>query len=638
MLSAEFAEVKNLRSSGNHAAAFALIQAGNIKSDDDAFEAMVCLFTSGNFADVIDFGGRHRWQTGWAIKAGQALHMLAQRADPRAALMQARAAINEPGAPHDAVAVFLILLQINGLLDEAAAYVRAHLQRPPAGEVLLSTAVAEIAVASEEWGRAYTLGLAVLASDPDNLRALAILSIASFELGSAHESLGYALRASQVNPEVPMVALQQMRCHNKFGDYYAALAAFNKVRDPGAITPEMHAERGIAYARLQFQQKAIESFTQALASPRKPVTAMRGMLATLQAAGDRSQLQTFVGRHEREIYADIESVYTLGLQALGSGELEQSSRLFSRSNALSTAQHGPLGMLQWPVPEPRLRHDREQLDLLEHRGRLPANALSALNVLRNYSGRGGSADDAIAPADPREADALRKALTDLHYCPDQPFSGKALGDNDYRALEESYFASAPAVLVIDDFLSDSALATLREFCEEATVWRSYNPNGYVGATLGSGFAPRVLLSIADELRRAMPRVIGAHALTQAWAFKYDQRLRGINMHADFAVVNVNFWITPEDACLDKDTGGMVIYDVPAPRDWTFEDYNGDPGKMEAFIAENNAQARRVPYQENRCVLFDSTLLHTTDRFSFKPGYCNRRVNVTLLYGRTLSTD
>ena len=82
---------------------------------------------------------------------------------------------------------------------------------------------------------------------------------------------------------------------------------------------------------------------------------------------------------------------------------------------------------------------------------------------------------------------------------------------------------------------------------------------------------------------------------------------------------------------------MVIYDIPVPRHWTFQDYNGDPGKMQAYVEERNAQARRVPYRENRCVMFDSTLIHTTDRFTFSSGYCNRRINVTLLYGKTLST-
>jgi len=32
------------------------------------------------------------------------------------------------------------------------------------------------------------------------------------------------------------------------------------------------------------------------------------------------------------------------------------------------------------------------------------------------------------------------------------------------------------------------------------------------------------------------------------------------------------------------------------------------------------------------VIFDSDLFHETDRLSFKEGYQNRRINVTLLYG------
>jgi hypothetical protein len=37
------------------------------------------------------------------------------------------------------------------------------------------------------------------------------------------------------------------------------------------------------------------------------------------------------------------------------------------------------------------------------------------------------------------------------------------------------------------------------------------------------------------------------------------------------------------------------------------------------------------------VIFDSTLFHATDAFRFAPGYENRRVNVTLLFGEGLST-
>jgi hypothetical protein len=41
----------------------------------------------------------------------------------------------------------------------------------------------------------------------------------------------------------------------------------------------------------------------------------------------------------------------------------------------------------------------------------------------------------------------------------------------------------------------------------------------------------------------------------------------------------------------------------------------------------------VPHRANRAVIFDSDLFHETDDIAFKDGYLNRRINVTLLYGR-----
>ena len=32
------------------------------------------------------------------------------------------------------------------------------------------------------------------------------------------------------------------------------------------------------------------------------------------------------------------------------------------------------------------------------------------------------------------------------------------------------------------------------------------------------------------------------------------------------------------------------------------------------------------------VLFDSSLIHQTDKHHFKPGYLNRRINLVFLYG------
>ncbi len=614
-----------------------MIGSSKIESDEDAFEALICLFAAGKFDDALSYGEGYRWKANWAAKASRALSGLIRGIDPVQSLSLARSAIAQPGAACDAMAIFLILLQVNGLASEASAYIQTHLEPPPGNEILLSTVMGEIAVAMNDWPRAYSRALSVLSLDFNNFRALVILAIASYEFGNTYESLGYARRANHINPRVPVVTLQLMRCQNKIADYYAALASFNGLGDAQAVTPEIYAELGVAYSRLGFRDRAINAYQKALATPRKPMLALQGLLRIFIEAGIERDLREFIKQHHADIKSDMECVYLLALHCENRSDLDASFELLRESLALSIEQEVPLSLLQWPVPEPRLRHDYEQLELLERRGKLPASAAYALPVLRRYVGQGARVSG-FAPADAKEAALLRKALTDIHYCPDLRFSGTALGVNDYGSIEDMYCRSSPSLVVIDNFLTAAALSSLREFCEEATIWRSYKDNGYMGTTLGGGFSPRVLLAIADELRQAMPKVIGQHALTQAWAFKYDQGLQGINLHGDFAVVNVNFWITPEAACEDLATGGMVIYDVPTPRHWTFEDYNGDPGKLEALVRENNAKPTRIPYRENRCVLFDSTLLHTTDEFHFKPGYTNRRVNVTFLYGRALNND
>jgi hypothetical protein len=43
-------------------------------------------------------------------------------------------------------------------------------------------------------------------------------------------------------------------------------------------------------------------------------------------------------------------------------------------------------------------------------------------------------------------------------------------------------------------------------------------------------------------------------------------------------VNVNFWITPDDANLDPERGGLIVWDVAAPLDWDFAKYNNDEGR------------------------------------------------------------
>lgn len=212
-------------------------------------------------------------------------------------------------------------------------------------------------------------------------------------------------------------------------------------------------------------------------------------------------------------------------------------------------------------------------------------------------------------------------------------AGPAVNPANREIVAAAWAASDPKIVVIDNLLTDEALEALRRFCWGSTVWRKPYRQGYLGAFTDAGFACPLLAQIADELREVFPTVVEDHGLVNTWGFKYDSSLSGIRIHADQAAVNVNFWITPDEGNLNPDSGGMVIWDAAAPDDWEIERYNGDDDAVRAFLAEANAKAITVPYRANRAVIFDSDLFHETDRIEFAQGYLNRRINVTMLYGR-----
>ena len=135
-------------------------------------------------------------------------------------------------------------------------------------------------------------------------------------------------------------------------------------------------------------------------------------------------------------------------------------------------------------------------------------------------------------------------------------------------------------------------------------------------------------------------LIDAMGWREAGAEYWETTGRGIGgpwfaplVHADAAAVNVNFWVTPDEANLSPESGGLVVYKEEAPLDWRFTAYNADQGRIRQFLAQRDSGKMVVPHRQNRVVLFNSDLFHETDRFTFKPGYENRRINVTMLFGR-----
>jgi hypothetical protein len=285
----------------------------------------------------------------------------------------------------------------------------------------------------------------------------------------------------------------------------------------------------------------------------------------------------------------------------------------------------------------KLRHDIEQLRYLMQRGvlaqdhrRAAAELESALAELAPAFELGHLAD--IPPALHARLAPWYNRLVNFYDAPalEGPAVNPAL---DWKRVEADYACNAPGIVWVDDLLTPRALAELRRFCLDSTIWFDCTyEGGYLGAYVGEGFICPLLAQIARELPLAMPDIFASQPLTQLWAYKYDSTLTGIGVHGDFAAVNVNFWITPEDANLDPARGGLVVWDKEAPGDWDFRAYNKDIAGIERFLADTGARPVTVPYRQNRAVIFNSDLFHRTDDFRFRDGYENRRINVTMLYG------
>ena len=225
------------------------------------------------------------------------------------------------------------------------------------------------------------------------------------------------------------------------------------------------------------------------------------------------------------------------------------------------------------------------------------------------------------------------AAETYHIMGGERLGSRAVNPGNGSTISSQWQSSQPQIVIVDDLLTEEALVALRRFCWGSTVWKQPYPNGYLGAMPEDGFACPLLAQIADELRETFPSIFGAHGLVRIWGFKYDSTLGGINLHADQAAVNVNFWITPDEANRNPENGGLVIWDKSAPLEWEFKRYNAYPEQAREFLVQAGAKPVKVPYRANRAVIFDSDLFHETDTIEFKPGYRNRRINITALYGR-----
>jgi Flp pilus assembly protein TadD len=463
-------------------------------------------------------------------------------------------------------------------------------------------------------GEAERLYRRVLALDPRHADSLHLLGVLAYDARRYDDAVTLIERAIELRHDVPTYHNNLGLACRAQGRIADAIACFERALSLRPHFALAHNNLGVALLSEKRLDDAVAHFEQALAAEPNYVSAHVNLGTALTEQGKLDAAEAQFARALAIEPRSADAQYNLGVALMWQNRVDEAFGAYRRAAELRFgAQAAVAGS---PVPPYKAKHDREQFDYL-----LGAGAESErLRRLR----------EAVA----REPERFAELFERLFHLEGGARCEDAINPEiDFAAIEARWRESHPQIVVVDELLAPAALDELRRFCWESTVWRKAYPNGYLGAFFADGFACPLLAQISAELAAKLPGIIRKRPLRQLWGFKYDTERHGIAVHADEAAVNVNFWITGDEANLDPDSGGLVIWDVPAPLDWAFAKYqNNDSRDIRAFLETQRATSIRVPYRANRAVIFDSDLFHETDRFTFREGYLNRRINITMLYG------
>ena len=369
--------------------------------------------------------------------------------------------------------------------------------------------------------------------------------------------------------------------------------------------------------------------------------------AVLTDLGELKEAELSLGK-AIEIKANFGEAYiALGIVLLQRGEQDLSQIYFSKSAELLRGEKIQETAHErfTTISKAKIEHDIEQFEYLISKGYDNKKFIDLTILYKKISNEiNWPSETQLISLSNKHQSLLKSSYNRLINLIKAPKLKEGAINNTLNVedITNNYFNHEFGLTYIDNLLSKTALKSLRKFLLGSTIWFDVKSGGYLGAYLGEGLANPLMIQIAEELRQKFPKIFKNHSINQIWAFKYDSRaknksssLRGIKVHADFAAINVNFWITPNEANLNPDRGGLIVYDVEAPNDWDFKIFNNpnDKTKIHEELRKSKGNTRIIPYNENRAVVFNSNLFHETDTYEFKEGYENRRINVTLLFGR-----
>ena len=532
----------------------------------------------------------------------------------------------------------------------------------------------------EEAERAYR---GVLQDNPRNPDALHLLGLLAHQAGDNRAGADLIGRAIAIRGERAVYHFNLGVVLAAAGDAAGAESAYRRCLALAPERAEAHNNLGLLLQRRGALDEAASSFRGALAHEPRHAEALANLGRVLQDQGEEAAAlasfdqalavepglaEAHFGRgrslEQQDRWDEAADAYRAALAArpdfqeaennlaavhLAQGRYREAQDAFDR---LRERLRGPLAETPEALSPPpgqdsavatrfSLLDRAEQLEHLLDREAIAPGFAAIVERLRAVLADFGEAEgpDWRRSLTPEQAEMVGGALGRIvHYADAPRLNGPAINPGlDFAAIEQAYFDGDPPAIHFDGFLTPEALAGLTRFCRDSTIYFGSDPAGFVSATMAAGFNCSLMYQIAEELKAALPRVLGAHHLSNMWSYRHRAAGGGVLPHTDLAAVTFNFWIAPDAANLDPQSGGLIVYAKEEPFDWDWMAINREKNRpevlarIEAFL--EGAPEIAVPHRSNRAVMFHSNLFHKSDRFHFADRFESRRINVSLLFGR-----
>ncbi len=482
----------------------------------------------------------------------------------------------------------------------------------------------------------------ILEAEPGNIDALYGLGHALLDQGAPDQAVQIFRRILSITPD-------QAFAHHNLGNALGACReieqAASAYRQALEIDPEDGAsafELGNILADLGALEDAVAIYRRVLDLDADHIDARCHLGTTLKDLGRFDDAEATLRETLRRQPAHPKAHTQLGLTLVAKGRIEDASEIIlapvRRYRAVAMGGAGTIPNFTRDfdrVNRTKIRHDIEQLSYLLERERIAPNRKKLLGeyqaVLESVP---DGADLKLSELSPSPSAVFKASYNRMvHFDPPGALKAGALNpEQDFAAIEAEFFDGDPAFACIDNLLSAEALADLRRFCMESTIWFQMTFSDELGTSLTNGFSCPLLFQISNELRANLPNIFGDNQLKFCWAYKYYKNLSGLDLHADSAAISINFWITPDEANLDDGSGGLEFWDRTAPKNFFGRPLDEQGEILKRVIDQPGARAFKLPYRCNRGAIFNSDVVHRTAELNFKDGYSNRRINITMMYG------